>query len=266
MDSETQINIGKYIDGELPNEALRKFEQQLKTDKALQEEVRFQQTILQSLQAKNEFENEKENLVSFLNRLEQNVDLSDNNEKTTDLESTSNEATSAPSTIFKRLTPFVTLAVAAAILLFIWSPWQTNLSNAQFADANYKTYILDTNMDDANTLNTYFKDGKFAYDDKDYATAEKEFENYLAIKPNDYKVILAKGNCEFQLGNFDEAIRTFQQVANAKTVYSNTGHWYLALSYLKNDNVEKAKTSLQQITEQSEYDKQAKKLLQQLNN
>ena len=266
MDSEIKINIGKYIDGELQGDALVQFKKLLKTDKAIQQEVHFQQEVIQSLQAKNEFENEKEDLVSFLDGLEQNVDLSDNIENANDLESVSNNTISTQSTILKKLIPFATLAAAAAILLIIWSPWQADVSNTQFADSYFKTYVLETNMDDAAALNSYFKSGKFAYDDGVYLDAEKHFENYLEIKPTNNKVLLAKGNCEFHLGKFEEAIQTFKQVVSSKTVYSNGGNWYLALSYLKKDSVKEAKSALLQINEQSEYAQQAKQLLEHLNN
>jgi len=94
-----------------------------------------------------------------------------------------------------------------------------------------------------------------AYNSGDYETVLPIFDKY----PDNPKVQLAKGNAQYNLGKFDEAIKTFKGIKDP--FLAPTANWYLALTYLKQDQAEKAKTALQNIPEGSNHYKDAQKLL-----
>jgi len=75
---------------------------------------------------------------------------------------------------------------------------------------------------------------------------------------------MAKGNCEYQLKQYDNAIATFKKIVNNNSGYSESATWYLALSYLKKDNKNQAVVYLKKLPSNSKYFKKAKNLLDKL--
>jgi len=272
MNSNTNIaEITKYIDGELSGEALIQFEELLKRDKVLQEEVNFQKEIFKSLKTKSEFEAEKEELVSFLNGLEKKVDLSNLENETEAIsnnETTTETNTSSPNpsqkTIFRKILPFTSIAAAAAaVLLFIMAPWKSNLTGSELAEQNFKLFPLESvrsGDDNQNILTTAQK----AYDEKDYQSAINSFKVYLKENPDSPIIWLAKGSAEYELDKLDNAIVSFGQVAKLNPDYKPLANWYLALSYLKKEDKIQAKSLLDEISEGEEKYAEAQKLLKEL--
>lgn len=266
MDTSLDIvKINKYIDGELKGASLESFEELLKTNKVLAEEIKFQQDIYKSLKAKSEFENEKKTIISFINDLEQNTDIANvEQERVEELLNETNIKTDYKKPIFRKLLPFVSLAAAAAILFFLFGPQFNNISPAQLADNNFEPYVLATFMDDASKLEANYRDGKLAYDDGKYEASLNYFDAYLLKKPDIQTVQLAKGSAEFKLERFDAAISTFNEIAKTESLLSDDANWYLALCSLKKDDKNAAATYLKKIGANSNYKQQAAQLLKKL--
>ena len=74
------------------------------------------------------------------------------------------------------------------------------------------------------------------------------------------------GVSQLELGNYKDAIQTFDQLQNSNTIDAHKAYWYTALTYLKQNDAEKAVKVLNILVQNSDnynYEK-AKKLLNKL--
>ncbi|MFC4634818.1 tol-pal system YbgF family protein [Dokdonia ponticola] len=116
-------------------------------------------------------------------------------------------------------------------------------------------------------------------DDSELINAERYFENaeytkaleilipkVATVTKNKASVLLYKGISEMELGQFEKAHTSFDQLIHSDLLDAPMGLWYKALLYLKMDAPEKAKTILQQISSSSSNYKytEAKELLEKL--
>jgi len=62
----------------------------------------------------------------------------------------------------------------------------------------------------------------------------------------------------------DEALVSFEKANNLNPDFKAIAHWYLALTYLKKEDTQKAKTALTQILKGEEKYEEAQSLLQQI--
>ncbi len=255
--------IEKYLKGELSMVELNNFEQELATNSTLKEEVALYKDVDASLNNHFRFEKEDKALKAMFNEYGKKYAVeyaSDQNNTSIEQNIEHNDANKVPkrTTITRRLFPLAALAAAAALLLFLFNPFTNQVSPTQLAEQNFTPYTLETFMGGGQS-DEILKKGKKYYNGKAYDLALENFNQYLGINANDSEVLLAKGCAEFKLHQTNNAIQTFQKIkgqASAK--------WYLALAYLKNNDVENAKAQLQSLTSNAQYGKNAKALLKEL--
>jgi len=251
--------VAKYIKGELPAAELQSFEQELASNTSLKEEVALYKDVEASLSTHFKFKEEDTAIEASLTKLSKKY----TSENTKDVsKETSEFETKAISkdkpSITRRLFPLVTLAAAAALLLFIFNPFAGQLSLGELVTQSFKPYELETFMGDDES-DKILKEGKKHYNDEAYKLALENFNEYLSVNPNDKEVQLAKGCSQFQLNQTDAAIQTFKQIEN-----NSSAQWYLALSYLKKEEAHKAKTILESLVSDRQFRTKAKALLKHL--
>jgi len=259
--------IEKFIKGELPEAELIRFEEELNTNSDFKKEVMLYQDVDISLSDIFKYENEDKALQVTFNQLGKKYanEYSKNEAEITvenadvSTEIHKEEAVKQP-TITRRLFPLAALAAAAALLLFLFNPLANQVSPAQLAEQNFTPYQLDALMGSGDNAEADWTKGAKYYRAKDYNNALQYFNVFLKNNPNNKEALLAKGSAQMKLNLIDEAIQTFQQI-NSK---SKASEWYLALAYLKNDEAEKAKGLLQNLSGNTKYDKNAKTLLNDL--
>ncbi|WP_299898434.1 hypothetical protein [uncultured Aquimarina sp.] len=80
------------------------------------------------------------------------------------------------------------------------------------------------------------------------------------------QLLMYKGISQLELHKNTAAIDSFTELLESNTLDADKAHWYLALSYLKNQDVEKAKTELELLLEKPTNfkNKEAKELLSSL--
>jgi len=264
-----EININRYINNELNAEELLAFEALLQKDKALQEKINFHKDIdavlFEKMAPVKEFKEEEALLKPSLNELGDHFFLQDKKadakrEEIRKIEP-SNEA--KPKTgIVKRLIPFAALAAAAAVLLFVISPWKSNLTNPQLASSHFQPFDLEYIMNTKDNL-TLYDQAKKEYHSENYQAALPLLNQYLESNQNSPKALLAKGSTEFELNQLDNAIKSFK-LASSNSSFRAIANWYIALTYLKKDDNQAAKTALQQINKGEENYKKAQQLLKQI--
>lgn len=218
MDRETLIT--QFLNNSLSDKDKKVFDTLLETDVEFAKEVAFQQS-LQKVIAKEEYTTLKTHLQSL--------------EK-------SNKATG-----YKKWL----VAASIVLLLGFTGLWFLNsdvsVSSQELYAQNFEPYrnvikpIVRGGM--ADTLETM---AFTAYETKNYDKALTLFDKML--EENDSEITkFYKANVLLQLDKAEEAIAIFKQNMNLKEDWKSKNSWYLAMAYLKIDDVENAKKQLETL-------------------
>lgn len=122
---------------------------------------------------------------------------------------------------------------------------------------------LQTKSDVSNTLTK----ANELFQAKNYKEALHYFNAYTTeIGEYNPKIQLHIGVCELETNNYTEAVNIFTELSKSNTIDANKGYWYLALTYLKQENTEKAIATLNELlkSERNFNYAKAKKLLKDL--
>ncbi|MCF6279799.1 MAG: hypothetical protein L3J14_05565 [Flavobacteriaceae bacterium] len=214
----TKTLITQSLNNSLSDKDKKAFDALLESDVEFAKEVTFQQS-LQKVIAKEEYATLKTHLQSLENS--------------------------------KSTTNYKKWLVAASIVLLVGfsSLWflnsEASVSSQELYAQNFEPYrnvikpIVRGEMDD--TLETT---AFTAYETKDYDKALILFNKML--DENDSEITkFYKANVLLQLDKTEEAIVIFKQNTNLKGDWKAKNSWYLAMAYLKADDVENAKKQLE---------------------
>ncbi len=102
-----------------------------------------------------------------------------------------------------------------------------------------------------------------AYDNARYAEAIKLF-NEIIKTVDDPISHLCLGNAQLENGQLEEAEKTFTHMISEHSELVTQSKWYLALTYLKENKMERAKATLWEISKSSTYGEKARNLLKEL--
>lgn len=159
------------------------------------------------------------------------------------------------------------VAIAASITLLITVYYFITLAPApqELYAQQFVPYpnVFEPTVRGGNTMNVQDKrtEAFRAYDQGDYTTASKLFSE-LMTSHTEPGILLLLGNSNLILGKTQEAQNNFLElIANYEELEAQA-KWYLALSYLKQGEAEKANLILQELSDpQVTYSKKAKELL-----
>ncbi|MFT5104341.1 MAG: tetratricopeptide (TPR) repeat protein, partial [Candidatus Latescibacterota bacterium] len=102
------------------------------------------------------------------------------------------------------------------------------------------------------------------FNDKAYAEAIVNFDAILETQPNNTGVLFYKAIALDALEDYTASDELFSQLAGGVSVLRYKATYYWAVSQWKQDNVERAKTILNEIPRNAEEYTQAQKLLKKL--
>ena len=104
------------------------------------------------------------------------------------------------------------------------------------------------------------------YNTHDYENAAVFFNKVLTSNPKDMQSALLNGVSNFEDKKYPEAQQSFVRVIDDNNnLFIETAKWYLALCYIKTDEMDKAIKQLQMITKEGGiYSKDAKKIVRNL--
>jgi tetratricopeptide (TPR) repeat protein len=102
-----------------------------------------------------------------------------------------------------------------------------------------------------------------AYDAGNYTAASELFEKVL-LEKDDAIVHLCLANSYMAINEFDKAEATLRHMLKVHSDLITQAKWYLALIYVKQSRMERAKAILWEISDSSTYGEKAKKLLDEL--
>ncbi|QHI35907.1 hypothetical protein IMCC3317_12550 [Kordia antarctica] len=258
--------IDAYLQGKLTLIESEAFEKRLQQEPDLQEEVRLQQQLFDTLGAEKwhsiQRTKNKERLAELKSKLrsKEYQELSENirNAETVYF----NEQSSSKS--FKKYYRY--FAIAGMIVLFCGIYFsQLNTSYSSYYESNVDWSTL-TSFAEKGELNTFSK-GELAFKKEDYKTAAEQFSMVETSYELYAHSLLRLGASYDKLDENDKAIAAFQKLASVDDSYeASKGYWYEALLHLKNDDKEKAIIALKKSAELKDNFKyrEAKVLLRKL--
>ena len=167
----------------------------------------------------------------------------------------------------KILKMFLAVAAASALFFFCWQfiATEKNTPEQLFAQS-YEPYAASISTRGLTSEKSLIQANSY-YNGQNYQAAIPPLKTALSNHPNNSDLELALGNSYLFSNQIDLAITHFQNIIQRKDpLYTDQANWYLALSYLKNDQPEKCKNILQLLAGDSKADfhQEAAELLKKL--
>ena len=231
MEKDNYILIEKYLNGELNEEEIKNFQTRLNEDVTFSEEYALQKSM-------NIFLEKDRNQPSIESKLEsigKDFFLEKENEPEDKVISISRNKNR------NRWLIGLIASAAVAALIVMFNPFQQNDLYNQYASHQ------PISLTEKSTGSDLATKAETAFNQKDYALAYEKLTIYLQENPEDQKVQLALGVSALESGKMSKAISIFGKINAGNSALKNYGTWYLALSYLKKKDFEKAKTFLNQV-------------------
>lgn len=265
-----KIQVSQYLNGELNEKELTEFEALLAQNEKLSQQVDLYKDLDDTMIASAQSEKDYAQINDLLSDLGDEYIIADNNKmedatnhlkhnKQTTLNNSkpiepANATGKSSKSVIRYLIPVATVAAAAILLFPILFPGDVDLKN--LANNNYETYMANFTT---KSETTDLSDAEKLYNKKEWEKAITKFNQY----PDNVKAQIAKGNCEYQLKQYDKAISTLTPIVDNGD-YGASASWYLALTYLQKENKTEATISLNKAKVDKRYESKANKLLKQL--
>ncbi len=221
-------NIEQYFEGKLRGEALREFEERLKTDESFANLVDRYKASIKGIRLFGK-EELKKKLITIHNELEI-------------------KETKRPSDIKWYLAAASVAAIITVVSIFYFTGDQI-YSNDKLYAMHYKTYDADisTRSGNLNSELTLFKALEH-YGAKNYEEASVLFNEILTNDESNMEALFFLGLSQMEQEKFEEAIVSFESIIeNESIIYMSNARWYLGLCYLKADNNQKAVEQFRRI-------------------
>lgn len=246
MDKNRHL-ISKYLGGELDAESTARFEEDLKRDPGLREEMELFVDIDRAL-ADTELIDFRMQLQELHKQLEPEIH-------------------SKSRSGMKR----VTIIAAAASLALILGFSAVNLfrynTSQKLLDKYYSPYeITSTNRSAASDADKVIRNAMEKYQNQQYGEAVVLFEKILENNPEQMAAQLYNGISNFEIKEYQKAGKSFTRVIEHNdNLYIEQAKWYLGFCYLKTDEKEKAIKQFREIADSnSYYSDKARKILRKL--
>lgn len=151
------------------------------------------------------------------------------------------------------------MALAASVLLVAAAVWFFRQSEAP----TYREYARHaplslTVMGDTQPART---EAESAFNQKDYARALAALDQLLAAEPDNPKASFYRGICLLELDRGAEARAVFEPLAAGNSALKEDATWYIALSYLKEQDKAACKSALMKIDTSSAHHAEAREIL-----
>jgi hypothetical protein len=235
METEERYElIEKYLDGKLTGKELLDFENQLKQDPKLSQEVALHRELAEALKEKD--------VMAFSDLLEQ-VDAR------IGIDEQKKEEAKKSRPLFggQRL---IALAAVIVLLLAVGVFWNQLLpppSNQELFAQNYELHDMRL-LTRGSAEDALMARADSAYKAGAYQEAIAALQQLEAARPGQPRFTFYKGMSQLADGQTQAAITTFGQVMQGDAPeYKELARWYRALSYLKINKEDQAMEDLQQM-------------------
>lgn len=137
------------------------------------------------------------------------------------------------------------IALAASVTLIGAAIWFFNRTE----EPTYQQYAQHTplSLTVMGKTEQVKSEAEAAFGKKDYAQALVALDQVLAVEPDNSKAKLYRGICLLELGRAAEARTVFEPLSTGNSALREDAVWYIALSYLRENNLVDCKTALSKI-------------------
>lgn len=259
MEKAEQNLIEKFFDQELSPEEGKQLKEKLRNDPGFKEEFLKHKAVIEGTK-----EAYFEELKKEFEELDKELDQEENNISSGNSRS---GIFSLRPPMMQMAASFIILAIAAASgAYFLLQPAQHSDAFDEFYTTYPNvTYVIDRNMaDEAEEVKEPFLD----YEIEEYSKAYRGFDEILRDQPENHEARFYKGLSAIELGKEEEARKELN------TILDNTDRdfdlyeqaiWYLALTHLKSDNPEKAKSKLKDYSfRDPAYEQKSQELIERI--
>ena len=244
-----------YISGELSGQELEDFIKSMNSDSELASDVQLEQEIYNALKDKDTIELlEKLNVIHEENKKQR---------------STGKVKKSADTSIFylnwyKAAAGIALLIGISIILFYLLRPSLNERLYSEF----YKVYDESFVVRSGNVTEDKFIIAAGKYSNGEYNVAWNMMKQITTDDNNNMQAFFFRGISAMETENINDALFSLKAILNDnKSLYVESAEWYLALCYLKQNDIEKAKSQFEKIALGSGYYKaEAKKILGKLKN
>ncbi|WP_179376765.1 hypothetical protein [Winogradskyella wichelsiae] len=256
---EDDILIDNYLEGLLSKNEEKSFLERLKSNEEFKYKFKLEEQLFNALDENSWsfFKNKNVEVNEYIHLLEQN-DLQNLKKTLVD----ANSKFKAKNNNSKRKKLLYYLA-AASIVVFLGFQFFFNktVSNQEL----YYDYLALNDLPSFVSRSdevTQLTEGQGFFEDKKYTEA---LDIFKSLKQQDGTLEIYKGITQAELGHYNDAKETFNNLINSNLLDAEKGFWYKALTYIKADKVEAAKAILAEIISRKLYNhSEAKELLEKI--
>ncbi len=155
------------------------------------------------------------------------------------------------------------LAAAAAVAVLLVAVWfGTRPKTSIYREfAKHAPLQINVRSTDAAKITA---DAETDFNEKNYAAALQNLEILSKNQPDDLTLQLYRAICLLELDRTAEARPIFQTIADGQSALKIDGRWYLALSFLKENDASRCRESLEKFQPGDEHFEAAKRLLEKI--
>ena len=224
MKEEDYKSIDQYLQKELGNDEQQAFKQRLKEDNAFAKAYKESRQMTNYLQASLKQPALEEELAHLGKQYFKN------------------ETTSKAKLVrMPMLRIGLAIAAAIALLVVVWNPFNSGGLYVQFAQHPSLALV------EKSASSELIQKAEKAYTSGQYEAAYLALSEVLKSEPNNVQAKLALGISALETDRIEKAQSIFGELANGSSSLKTYGNWYLALSYIKQGENEKAKPFLEKI-------------------
>ncbi|MGD0341451.1 MAG: hypothetical protein ABSA76_07075 [Bacteroidales bacterium] len=168
----------------------------------------------------------------------------------------------------KRVSLSIAAVIAGLIIISSIAFFGTrHLTNDEIINQYYRSYDgVSISRSSRSTANSDYSTGLEYYNIHDYKNAALYFSKVLNTDPENMESTMFYGTSSFEVSNYPEAKKSFTKVIdNNDNLFIEDAEWYLALCYVKTNDMKKASDQLKAIkNSRSIYSRNAAKILKQI--
>ncbi len=144
------------------------------------------------------------------------------------------------------------IAVAASVVILVGAFYLFNTTRSTAGGELYaEFYTVDPGLP---TLMGTSDDPRFAeamvkYKQGEYRTALAEFDLMMNDHNSNDTLLFYRGLCHLELDQPEVSINLFDQIDPVSSIWAPKAQWYQAMAHLRQDNLDEAKTMINQIVQ-----------------
>jgi TolA-binding protein len=258
MENEPKYDqIERYLHQQMSKEEQKSFEETMKTDAALQEEVQLHQEVEDTLK--------NEEVHAFRSALKEvNTSWQKPIEKERGRRVSGREGMGRRLILRRVVSIAAVLGIGIVAFLYLWNASDAN-TNDLFTQYYQPYQLIIEERSVPIEEQSELKQALQSYKEKDFAKAAEAFENLAKAKPEVTAFPFYAGLSYLANNNAEKAIPLLENIVDSNDLlFAQQARWYLALSYLQLDDTNKAVSILEQIEKGNYQHQQATELLERL--